>query len=117
MEVCPNIGGNQLKMRIVSGYIGLVLTLLSILYVSLNDSGFLKAAIFFPSVIMTVSFLEAYDKTCIVYSAQGIKHMGDKFQKEKDSSFLKIQRSKSVKIVLRGVFLSLAITLAIYFLF
>ena len=35
MEACPNIGGREIRRRIVFGYIGLSLTLVLILYVVL----------------------------------------------------------------------------------
>jgi hypothetical protein len=63
---------------------------------------------------MSVSFLEASNKTCIVYSSIGIKHMGKKYEKERNIEFLKLQRMQSFKIVINSIVISFIITYLIY---
>ena len=94
MKSCPNIDGNQVSYRKASGYISLALTLIFIYFISISDIGFWMALIFLPAIVMSISLLEASNKICIVYSKMGIKHMGEKFERERDLEFLKIQKKR-----------------------
>ena len=114
MESCPNIGGKEIRKRWITGYLSLAITALSFIYIILNDIGLLKIFIFFPAVVMTIALLEALDKTCIVNAFFGIKNMGQKNQRERDVDFLKVQRSKSIIITLKGTVLALIITFVAY---
>jgi len=114
MESCPNIGGKEIRKRWITGYVSLVITALSFIYIISNDIGLLKIFIFFPAVVMTIALLEALDKTCIVNAFFGIKNMGQKNQRERDVDFLKVQRSKSIIITLKGTVLALIITFVAY---
>ena len=115
MNSCPNIGGSQIKYRKTSGYISLCLTLLSLILIMNYNIGIWKILIFLPSIVMSVSLLEAYSKTCIVYSTLGIKHMGTKYERERYAYFLKSQRKKAFQIVFNGLIISAALTGAVYY--
>lgn len=114
MSNCPNIDGNQISYRRTSGYISLALVLMFIGSVFIFDLGIWKILVFFPAIVMSISLLEASNKTCIVYSSIGIKHMGQKYEREKDAEFLKQQRLRSVKIVISGTAISLLLTYLVY---
>tara|TARA_B100001996_G_scaffold73805_1_gene54422 strand:- start:4713 stop:5066 length:354 start_codon:yes stop_codon:yes gene_type:complete len=114
MSSCPNIGGDQVKYRKISGYVSLVSILIFIGLILIFNIGMWKILIFFPIIVMTISFLEASNKTCIVYSSIGIKHMGEKYERERNIEFLKQQRLRSFKIVLSGIAISLALTYLVY---
>ena len=115
MSSCPNIGGNQINYRKKSGYASLLITALSIIFIMLNDFGLWKVLIFIPSIVMVISLLEAYNKTCIVYSTIGIKHMGTQYERERDEQFLLTQRKKSLTIVFNGLIIASAITAMVYY--
>ncbi|MEC7622219.1 MAG: hypothetical protein VX989_04080 [Candidatus Neomarinimicrobiota bacterium] len=117
MDSCPNIAGNQVAYRKKSGYFSLVAVIVFIIIVSLYDFGFWKILVFLPAIVMSISLLEASNKTCIVYSTMGIKHMGEKYQRERDSDFLKIQRKRSIKIVINGTLIAVFITGLVFYLF
>jgi len=116
MSKCPNIGGDQVKYRKMSGYASLVFILIFIPFVFIFDIGIWKILIFFPIIVMAISFLEASNKTCIVYSSMGIKHMGEKYERERNIDFLKQQRIQSFKIVISGTLFSLILTYLVYLL-
>ena len=116
MKSCPNIDGNQVSYRKASGYISLALTLIFIYFISISDIGFWMALIFLPAIVMSISLLEASNKICIVYSKMGIKHMGEKFERERDLEFLKIQKKRSFKIVVNGALIATMITALVFFL-
>jgi hypothetical protein len=78
------------------------------------DPGIWRVLVFLPTIVMAISLLEASNKTCIVYSSIGIKHMGQKYEREKDTEFLKQQRLRSVKIVMSGTTFSLLLTYLVY---
>ena len=117
MDSCPNIAGNQVGYRKKSGYFSLVVVIIFTIVVSFYDFGFWKILVFLPSIVMSISLLEASNKTCIVYSTMGIKHMGEKYQRERDSDFLKIQRKRSIKIVINGILIAVFITGLVFYLF
>tara|TARA_B100000214_G_scaffold133791_1_gene95144 strand:- start:4488 stop:4841 length:354 start_codon:yes stop_codon:yes gene_type:complete len=117
MDSCPNIAGNQVAYRKKSGYFSLVAVIVFIIIVSLYDFGFWKILVFLPAIVMSISLLEASNETCIVYSTMGIKHMGEKYQRERDSEFLKIQRKRSIKIVINGILIAVLITGLVFYLF
>ena len=114
MSNCPNIDGNQISYRKISAYTSLALVVIFIGCVFIFDLGIWKILVFFPAIVMSVSLLEASNKTCIVYSSIGIKHMGQKYEREKDTEFLKQQRLRSVKIVMSGTTFSLLLTYLVY---
>ena len=116
MESCPNIGGKEIRKRWVTGYISLAITLLFFIYIIINDICLLRILIFFPSVVMAIALLEALYKTCIVNAFFGIKNMGQKNKRERDLDFLKVQRSKSLVITLKGTIIALIISLLAYFI-
>ena len=116
MEACPNIAGREIKRRITFGYIGLIMTLLVICYVFFIDANiYLQGLIFFTSMSMVVPFLEVKSETCIVNAFLGLKNMGQKYQKEHDGAFLKIQRKTSLSIIIKSVLISCVITIVIFY--
>ena len=117
MDSCPNIAGNQVGYRKKSGYFSLVAVIVFIVIVSFYDFGVWIILVFLPGIVMSISLLEASNKTCIVYSTMGIKHMGEKYQRERDSEFLKIQRKRSIKIVINGTLIAVLITGLVFYLF
>ena len=116
MEGCPNIAGREIKRRIIFGYIGLIMTLLVIGYVLFFDANiYLHVLIFFTSMSMVVPFLEVKSETCIVNAFLGLKNMGQKYQKEHDEDYLKIQRKTSFSIILKSILFSFALTLIFFY--
>ena len=115
MESCPNIAGGEIRRRLNIGYMGLAFTIVTIAYIIILKQDHLRFIVFFPGIIMTITFFEAWDKTCIVNAYFGIKNMGEKNHRERDADSLKVQRLQSVKIVIKAV-LSAAILTAIIYL-
>ena len=115
MESCPNIAGGEIRRRLNIGYMGLAFTIVTIAYIIILKQDHLRFIVFFPAIIMIITFFEAWDKTCIVNAYFGIKNMGEKNHRERDADSLKVQRLQSVKIVVKAV-LSAAILTAIIYL-
>jgi hypothetical protein len=116
MKHCPNIGGKEVRKRWITGYIGLIITILFFIYIIINDIGLIRILIFIPAIVMSIALLEALDKTCIVNAFFGIKNMGGENQRERDLDFLKVQRYKSLIITIKGTFIALIIALLTYFI-
>tara|TARA_Y100000996_G_scaffold301303_1_gene238884 strand:- start:2020 stop:2373 length:354 start_codon:yes stop_codon:yes gene_type:complete len=116
MNACPNIAGREIKRRVTFGYIGLLMTLLVASYVVLfNANLYFKGMIFITSMSMVIPFLEVYSETCIVNAFLGLKNMGQKYQKEHDRDYLKIQRKASFRIILKSIFISIIITVVFFY--
>ena len=110
MESCPNIGGGEIRRRLFMGYLGLILTIAVIVFTIIFNPGQLRALVFFPALLMGITFFEAWDKTCIINAYFGIKNLGEKNQRERDIISLKIQRTQSVKIILKSIIIAVVTT-------
>ena len=115
MQSCPNIGRREVRRRLNIGYFSLFLTIATVLYI-VNNNGQLWYLVFFPSLVMGIVLFEAIDKTCIVNAYFGIKNMGEKKQRERNFDFLKVQRFKSLIIIVKGIIAAIIITAIIYFI-
>ena len=115
MESCPNIGGGEIRRRLFMGYLGLIITIAVIVFTIIFDPGQLRALVFFPALLMGITFFEAWDKTCIINAYFGIKNLGQKNQRERDLNSLIIQRTQSVKIIIKSIITAGVITVIIYF--
>ena len=115
MEKCPNIGGGEIRRRLFMGYFGLILTIAVIVFTIIFNPGQLRALVFLPALLMGITFFEAWDKTCIINAYFGIKNLGQKNQREKDLNSLIIQRTQSVKIIIKSIITAGVITVITYF--
>ena len=115
VESCPNIGGGEIRRRLFMGYLGLILTIAVIVFTIIFDPGQLRALVFFPALLMGITFFEVWDKTCIINSYFGIKNLGEKNQREREIISLKIQRTQSVKINLKSIITAVVTTVITYF--
>ena len=115
MESCPNIGGGEIRRRLFMGYLGLILTIAVIVFTIIFNPGQLRALVFFPALLMGITFFEAWDKTCIINAYFGIKNLGQKNQREKNHNSLIIQRTQSVKIIIKSIITAGVITVITYF--
>ena len=97
MESCPNIGGGEIRRRLFMGYFGLILTIAVIVFTIIFDFWKLRGLVFFPALLMGITFFEAWDKTCIINAYYGIKNLGKQNQRERDYNSLNIQRIQSSK--------------------
>ena len=111
MESCPNIGCGNLA----NAYLGLTFKIASIVFIIIFDPGQLRALVFFPALLMGITFFEAWDKTCIINAYFGIKNLGEKNQRERDIISLKIQRTQSAKIILKSIITAVVTTVITYF--
>ena len=116
MDSCPNIGGREINRRMRIGYLGLFFTLCFFAYGLILKPGYIRILVIFPSLLMVIPFLEVKEKTCIVNAYFGVKNMGEKYEKEQDTTFLKMQRSSSLILIMKGIFIALAITWVLYFI-
>ena len=116
MEKCPNIGGGEIRRRLFMGYFGLILTIAVIVFTINFNSGQLRALVFFPALLMGITFFEAWDKTCIINAYFGVKNLGQKNQRERNFNSLKIQRFQSAKIILKGILTAVVIMVITYFI-
>ena len=111
MSSCVNIAGREIKRRQNFGYIGILLTIMTVFYfLSFEHIYYFRSLVFLPSLLMTVPLLEARSETCIVNAFLGLKNMGERYEKERDSESLKYQKKESIVIILKGILISFLIT-------
>ncbi len=112
MSNCPNIAGREIKRRETFGHIGTLLTILTIIYFILFEQvNYIKCLVFIPAMLMTIPLLEARSETCIVNAFFGVKNMGEKYEREKDGDSLRDQKKASLHIMIKGIIISILITL------
>ena len=115
MESCHNIGGGEIRKRLFLGYLGLILTI-AVIVITINfDPVQLRALVFFPALLMGITFFEAWDKTCIIDAYFCIKNLGQKNQRERDFNSLKFQCTQSEKIILKGIITTVVTMIIINF--
>ena len=114
MNSCPNIGGREINRRMHIGYLGLFLTFCFFAYVLIFTQGYIRYLVFFPALMSIISFLEVKEKTCIVNAYFGIKNMGEKYEREKNKTYLEKQRSSALVLTMKGGFIALVITGVLY---
>ena len=111
MSSCVNIAGVEIKRRQNFGYIGILLTIMTVFYfLSFEHIYYLRSLVFLPSLLMTVPLLEARSETCIVNAFLGLKNMGERYEREKDRESLRHQKKESIMIIIKGILISLLIT-------
>ena len=111
MSSCVNIAGREVKRRQNFGYIGILLTIMTIYYfLSFEHINYLRSLVFIPSLLMAIPLLEARSETCIVNAFLGLKNMGERYERERDSESLRYQKKESIVIILKGTLISLLIT-------
>ena len=116
MEACPNIAGREIKKRITFGYTGFIFTVLVTGYVLFYDANlYAKGLIFFTSMSMAIPFFEVKSETCVVNALLGLKNMGQKYQKEHDAGYLKIQRKTSISIIIKSILISCVLTIIMFY--
>jgi hypothetical protein len=114
LKYCPNISGVQVLMRKIASIFGVLITLITIFVITNYNFFEYNFIILIISFGTGVTIFEARDKTCIVYAYYKIKNVDAKYEKEQNDQNLKIQRRKSVLIVLKGFLFALATTLLVY---
>tara|TARA_S200000501_G_scaffold73009_1_gene64956 strand:+ start:24603 stop:24953 length:351 start_codon:yes stop_codon:yes gene_type:complete len=116
MNACPNINGKEVRMRLRIGYLSTFVALVFIAYSIITNLGIWRLLVFLPAATASIVIFEVIEKTCVVYSVIGVKNMGEKYQKEDSLNALKIQRAKSLFIMIKGALLGVIITALTYVL-
>ena len=114
-----NLGKEEINRRYRIGYIGLTLTILTILILYFTDAARIwRLLIFFPVFYGVSGFIQAAKKFCYVYgfrqvfSLEGIRS----FKKINDQDSIKADQRTAMKIVATVMLTSAMITLLYYFL-
>lgn len=117
--VC-NIGPEERKMRKGAGWFGIVLFLglATFLYLTQAPHG-ARFFLLIPALLATTGWVQYQQRFCVNFGMRGLQNM-DKaaWQTEKvmEDGFRRKDRQKSLRLIALSVVLSLAATLAVYFL-
>jgi hypothetical protein len=106
--VC-NINKEEIAYRKKVGAYGKVISLvLATMLVLLDASHILRVLLFFPFVISALGFLQAQEKFCVNYGANGKQNAkdGGKITKIKDSLSLKKDKKKTQEIYIKAITIS-----------
>ncbi|MFX0207054.1 MAG: hypothetical protein ACFFDT_13785 [Candidatus Hodarchaeota archaeon] len=115
--VC-NIGEAEIKQRRRLGYLGLVLTLISIiiylgLIYSIRLDPFFGVIIFIPAEMSTIGLIQARNKFCAAYGLTKQQNVSSSLGltiKIKDEIFHREDRNKALKVIFQSLIFAGAIT-------
>lgn len=108
-----NLGKTQKRLRLI---LGMVLfsfaAFLSLLFISLEIPAGLRAVVFVPYFVAMLGFLQAKERTCVVFAYKNVKDLGAGEEPVSDAASQNFLKLKSQKIVVQSVFVSLLLTAA-----
>jgi hypothetical protein len=117
--VC-NIGPAEIRARRMTGWAGLLVTVLLLaLLVAFHAGHWWRLFVFLPASMSASGFLQAYFHFCSGFGMQGVYNFKDKVgktEKVTDSEALKKDRSKSLRIALYSAAVGAAVTVMAFFL-
>lgn len=114
--VC-NIGPAEINKRKQMGWIGLVITVvILVLLIWLDTASIWKLILFFPAMISTVGFFQAYMHFCAHFGLSSIYNFKDvgKTDTVQQEEFRKKDRHKAWKIIIYSILSGLVVVLITY---
>ena len=116
-SACPiNLGKTQKRARLILGVVLFSFAgFLSVLFVYLEVPAMLRAVVFLPYFISMLGFLQAKERTCVVFAYKGIQDMGGGAEAVKDAGASKFLKTKAQKIVVQAAFIAFVLTLVAAF--
>jgi hypothetical protein len=117
-EVCiANISPRERQKRMRFAVVQFIVTLLILGALIIFDVHPLwRLALLFSFWAAGVSYFEARDKTCVAHALNRTRKMSDVTEKVEDDAEMKQINRQSRKIILKAFYVSLALTLVVYFL-
>lgn len=114
--VCPiNLGSAQKKLRLVLGTFSFILAAgISLLFVFFDAAGSVRLAVFFPYFLSMLLFLQAKERTCVVFAYQNVKDMGTGQEPVTDAASSGFLKRKAKKIVIQSAFIAILLTAATF---
>jgi glucan phosphoethanolaminetransferase (alkaline phosphatase superfamily) len=110
--VC-NIGPQEIKMRMMVGWVGLAITLaLGVLLFRLPISPWTRLVLFLPAFVSAMGFLQAAFHFCVAFGTKGLFNM-DKAVGQTESVSQTEFRAKDQKKVVQIYFLAVVIALVV----
>ncbi|KND50383.1 MAG: hypothetical protein AB202_01865 [Parcubacteria bacterium C7867-007] len=111
--VC-NIGEEEIRGRVVSGWFGLVLTIIvAALLIYLQASKWMYFILFFPAFIGALGFLQAAFHFCVAFGTQGLFNVsqeGGRVESVSQAEFRIKDQKKAVLILVYSVVVGFAVT-------
>ncbi|MBH2007848.1 hypothetical protein I8H83_04540 [Candidatus Saccharibacteria bacterium] len=117
--VC-NIGPAEIRMRRMTGYIGLAITLVLfvIFYLVPIDAPW-RLLVFIPATLAATGFLQAYLHFCAKFGMSGLFNVGDDMKEQHtvdQIEFRKKDQQKAITIIAGSAAIGVAVALLAYFL-
>ncbi|MBH1980212.1 hypothetical protein I8H89_01705 [Candidatus Saccharibacteria bacterium] len=117
--VC-NIGPAEIRMRRMTGYIGLAITLVLfvIFYLVPIDAAW-RLLVFIPATLAATGFLQAYLHFCAKFGMSGLFNVGDDMKEQHtvdQIEFRKKDQQKAITIIAGSAAIGVAVALLAYFL-
>lgn len=110
--VCAaNLGPKQKKLRLFFGTLMFLLASgIAVGMVWLEVPSFFRGIVFPPFFAAMLGFFQAKERTCVLYAAQGVQNLDQGPEKIQNPELADRLRRQGQKILVRAVFIALALT-------
>ena len=117
--VC-NIGPAEIRVRRMTGYIGLVITIaLFVLFYLVPVEPSLRLLTFLPATLAASGFLQAYLHFCAKFGMSGLFNVGEDLQHQESIDQLEYRKKdqrKAITIIFGALFVGALVAVVAYFL-
>jgi hypothetical protein len=115
-EVCiANISPRERAKRTRFAVVQLTITLIALaVLIFLGVDPAWRTLLLFMFWPATISYFEARDKTCVAHALANTRRLGDVTEKIKDRSESKQIRRQSRRVILKGFYAAILLTLLVY---
>jgi ABC-type uncharacterized transport system permease subunit len=108
-----NIGPEEIKMRIMSGWIGLIVSVIAaIALVYIPISPWFRLFLFFPATVSALGFLQSAFHFCVAFGMEGLFNVSNAVGKTESVSqqeFRKADKRKAILIITYSVWIGIVI--------
>ncbi len=115
-----NIGKSEIRMRRLTGWLGLIVTvILYILFVYLELPRLWRLVLFIPSVTAAIGFLQARMHFCAYFGMVGVFNFRTEVGKTdtvEQAEFRAMDRKKAWQIIIYSIMIGIAATALAYYL-
>ena len=114
-----NIGPQEIRRRKAVAYLGLFLTIVSLIgFIKTGASASARIGIFFPALVFSIGYIQSRKKFCLAYGFLGTFNLGklgdiSKVSSKEDKA---ADRATAAGILLQSIGLAAIITLVVFLL-
>jgi hypothetical protein len=108
-----NLGNAQKRKRLILGIVLFSAAgFLSVYFTYAETPAWIRSLLFFPYFVAMLGFLQAKQRTCVVFAYKNVKDLGEGMQPVGDAESSKFLKIRAQKIVVQSFFIAFLLTAA-----